>query len=80
MPPDSRAREIRNYSFLVMFANDGIIDAAELRFVERLALADRDVDEEEREVLRGIFGRVDPARLAPEVRAEIERFRADWDI
>lgn len=80
MTSDSRAREIANYSFLVMFANDGLIDAAELAFVERLALADREIDAAEREVLRNIFGRVKPERLAPDVAAEIARFRAAWDI
>jgi hypothetical protein len=76
----SGAGDIERYSFLVMFANDGLIDAAELAFCERLALADGIVDDDERDVLRRIFGRVDPTHLAPEVRAEIAAFRARYAI
>lgn len=32
MTEGSKAREIMNYSFLVAFANDGVIDEAELAF------------------------------------------------
>ena len=80
MAAESRADDISRYSFLVMFANDELIDAGELAFIERLALADGIVDEAEREVLRGIFARVDTARLAPAVRAEIDDFRARYGI
>ncbi len=80
MAAESRADDISRYSFLVMFANDELIDAGELAFIERLALSDGIVDEAEREVLRGIFARVDTARLAPAVRDEIDTFRARYGI
>ena len=76
----SRAQDIVGYSFLVMFANDGVIDAAELGFLEHLALADGTVDDDEREALRRIFARVVPERLAPAVAAEIAAFRARHGI
>ncbi|MCB1749565.1 MAG: hypothetical protein H6977_03360 [Gammaproteobacteria bacterium] len=80
MESRSNADAIECYSFLVMFANDGLIDAAELAFCEKLALADGVVDDDERDVLRRIFSRVDPARLAPQVRDEIASFRARYGI
>ena len=75
MDKNSNAESMRRYAFLVMFANDDTIDAAELAFLEHLALADREVDDDEREVLRKIFARVDPRDLTPQVREEIARFR-----
>jgi len=76
----SRAGDIARYSFLVMFANDRVIDSAELAFVERLALADGVVDEAEKAALRAIFARVDPDALGPAVAAEIAAFRTRFDI
>lgn len=76
----SRADDILRYSFLVALADDGSLDAAELGFIERLALSDSAVDEAEREVLRSLFGRLDPARLTPAVQAEIADFRAHHGI
>ncbi|MEQ8231109.1 MAG: hypothetical protein RLW61_07160 [Gammaproteobacteria bacterium] len=80
MNPDSRADDIARYAFLVVFANDDLIDAGELAFMERIALADGVVDAAERATLRAIFDRVDAARLAPEVRAEVAAFRARHGI
>jgi hypothetical protein len=71
---------IMQYSFLKVFANDGIIDAAELAMLERLALADGRVDEQERVVLSRVFARVPPESLDPQVRAEMERFKAEFAI
>jgi len=80
MAANSSADDISRYSFLVMFANDDLIDAGELAFIERLALDDGTIDDAEREVLRGIFARVDSTRLAPDVRAEIAAFRSRYGI
>ena len=80
MTERTNAKEIAGYSFLVMFANDSTIDAGELRFLEKLALEDQHVDDEERAVLRSIFARVDDAELTDEVREEIRRFRSKYDI
>lgn len=77
---DSAWRELVQYSFLQVFANDMIIDAAELRMLKRLALKDGIIDEQERAVLAHVFKRVEGFALEPEVRAEIDRFRAEHGI
>ena len=80
MIDETKAKEMISYSFLVMFANDSTINAGELRFLEKLALEDQRVDDEERAVLRNIFARVDDAGLTDEVREEIRQFRSKYDI
>ncbi len=72
--PESAWNRIMQYSFLVAFANDGTIDADELAFIQRLALEDGVVDEDERHVLGRIFSRVGPDMVTPEVWAEIRSF------
>lgn len=76
----SRARDIVGYAFLVALADDGLVEADELAFLERLALESGEPNDDERSALARIFDRVDPARTAPEVLAEIERFRAEHQI
>jgi len=76
----SKADEIARYSFLVVFANDSIIDANELHFMKKLALEDKVVDENEKMVLRNIFSRVADVDLAAEVVEEIKEFRQRYDI
>ncbi len=76
----SRAGDIQRYSFLTVFANDATIDADELAFMQRLALADGKVDDREREVLRDIFSRVSEDTVAPEVWAEIQSFQSIYGI
>jgi hypothetical protein len=71
---------IMQYSFLRVFANDGLIDRDELQMMERLALQDGTVDAQERDVLSRVFSRVDRATVEPDVWAEIERFKAQFDI
>ena len=80
MTHDSRAADLIGYSFLVMFANDGVIDADELHFLERVALSDGEVDEDERAALRHIFSRADRSLMSAEICAEIDAFRAQYDI
>lgn len=76
----SRAKELTGYSFLVVFANDQTIDEKELQFLERLALEDREVDEEEKRVLRNIFARVDRENCDKVVWREITDFRKKYGI
>jgi len=71
---DSNAIEIMEYSFLVVFANDGHLDEAELAMLERLALEDQRVDDREREVLRNIFTRARRKGVSDEVEFEIQHF------
>lgn len=80
MDNTSGAGDIERYSFLVAFANDDLIDLQELRFIEKLALRDGVVDDEERAELRAIFARVDRARLDSETSAELARFCAQYGI
>ena len=80
MTSHSRAADLVGYSFLVMFANDGLIDADELHFLKRVALSDGEVDEAERRALRGIFARANFSLMSTEVKAEIKEFRARYDI
>jgi hypothetical protein len=71
---------IMQYSFLHVFANDGLLDADELHMIERIALEDGVVDEREREVLSRVFARVDPATVDASVAEEIRRFKERYDI
>ena len=67
---------ILQYSFLRVFANDGVLDRDELAMLERLALSDGAVDARERSVLSRIFERAARVQLDPAVEAEIARFKA----
>lgn len=80
MTGNSSAKELVTYSFLVVFANDDIIDEAELKMIEHIALRDGDIDDEEREVLRNIFAHAARHELAPEVQQEIALFRQKYSI
>jgi len=79
-PQESAWRQIVQYSFLKVFADDMLIDAAELAMLEKLALLDGVVDAQEKVVLAGIFKRVEGFALEPGVREEIDRFRAEHGI
>jgi len=68
--------EIMQYSFLAVFANDGRIDAAEMAMLERLALQDGAVDDNERSVLSNIFARVPQDSVTPDLWEEICSFKA----
>ena len=80
MEPKSTAKQLMGYSFLVVFANDGTIDEKELAMLERIALRDNVIDDNERRVLRKIFSRVTKEDLTEKVWEEIERFRSKYEI
>jgi hypothetical protein len=71
---------IMQYSFLHVFANDGLIDRDELQMLQRLALQDGVVDERERDVLARVFARIDPQAVDPSVLEEIGRFKTRFQI
>jgi hypothetical protein len=71
---------IMQYSFLRVFANDGLIDQDELQMLERLALQDGAVDDKEREVLARVFSRVNRQTVDAAVWAEIQRFKEQFAI
>ena len=72
--------DILQYSFLKVFADDELIDAAEMAMLKKLALSDGVVDAQERMVLAEVFARVEGTELDPAVRDEIARFRAEHGI
>ena len=76
----SGAGDIMRYSFLVGLANDGVLDEAELAFIEKLALRDGVIDDEERSVLAALFDRAAAHGGDPEVESEIRRFRKQFSI
>lgn len=80
MSKGSKAKELVGYSFLVVFANDSTIDLAELLMMEKPALENRQVDEQERGVLHRIFSRADKATVAEAVWDELNRFRQAQNI
>ena len=76
----SQARELMNYSFLVVFADNNAITAEELHMMERLALKDDQIDEEEKYVLRAVFERLDKNLVKKKVLKEIKQFRKKYAI
>lgn len=80
MEPKSGAKQLMGYSFLVVFANDDTISEGELRMLEKIALEDKQIDEDEKRVLRKIFSRVTKEQLADAVWDEMTRFREKYDI
>lgn len=71
---------IMQYSFLHVFANDGLIDHDELQMLERLALQDGVVDDKERDVLARVLARVNQQTVDAAIWAEIQRFKAQFSI
>jgi len=71
---------IMQYSFLHVFANDGLIDSDELQMLERLALQDGTVDDREKDVLSRVFARVNPQNVDPAVWEELQRFKAQFGV
>jgi hypothetical protein len=63
------------YAYLVVFANDDTISEGELHMLERIALEDNVIDEDEKRILRNIFSRVTKDQLADAVWNEISKFR-----
>ncbi len=80
MDPNSGAKRLMGYAFLVVFANDDTISEGELHMLEKIALEDKVIDEDEKRILRKIFSRVTKDRLADAVWNEISKFREDNGI
>ena len=80
MSSESGAKQLIGYSFLVVFANDGTVSEEELKMLERIALEDKVVDEDEKRILRTIFSRAEKTALAPEVSEDIKKFRQKYNI
>ncbi len=80
MEPNSGAKRLMGYAFLVVFANDDTISEGELHMLEKIALEDKVIDEDEKRILRKIFSRVTKDQLADAVWKEISKFREDNGI
>ena len=80
MDPNSGAKRLMGYAFLVVFANDDTISEGELHMLEKIALEDKVIDEDEKRILRKIFSRVTKDQLADAVWNEISKFRKDNGI
>jgi len=80
MDPNSGAKRLMGYAFLVVFANDDTISEGELHMLEKIALEDHVIDEDEKRILRKIFSRVTKDQLADAVWKEISKFREENDI
>jgi hypothetical protein len=78
--PASAANAIMQYSFLHVFASDRTIDSAKLAMLERLALSNARVDDEERAVLARIFARIAEGDVSTDVWNEVIRFKAQYQI
>ena len=78
-PAGSRWNAMMQYAFLRVFANDGRLDKDELAMLERLAMADGQLDERERRTLSGILARAEPD-ASEEMRASIAAFRQRYAI
>lgn len=70
---------IMQYAFLRIFANDGRLDRDELAMLERLAMADGQVDEHERRTLSTVLARAEVG-ASEEVHESIAAFRARYAI
>jgi hypothetical protein len=80
MDPNSGAKRLMGYAYLVVFANDDTISEGELKMLEKIALEDKVIDEDEKRILRMIFSRVTKEQLADAVWKEISKFREENDI
>lgn len=80
MSEGSKAKELAEYSFLVVFANDDTISEGEIRMLEKLALSDGKVDKAEKHILRNVFDRANKQHMTQKTRDEIERFRKKFNI
>ena len=80
VPPDSAAKRLAAYSFLVVFANDGTISEEELALLEKMALEDGVVDEAEKSILGNLFHRVNKETVTEAVWDGILRFKSDHGI
>jgi hypothetical protein len=80
MDPNSGAKRLMGYAYLVVFANDDTISEGELKMLEKIALEDKVIDEDEKRILRLIFSRVTKEQLADAVWQEISKFREENGI
>lgn len=80
MHKDSQVDALVGYSFLVAFARGNRLHKNTLEMLERIALEDGRVDEEEKKALRNIFSHAERLGVSQRVQEEIDRFRSEYGI
>lgn len=80
IPDTSAARRLTAYSYLVVFANDGTIDEGELHLLEKMALEDGVLDDDEKRVLSMLFSRVSKETVTDQVWKEIQSFKDEFGV
>lgn len=60
---------------ITAFANDGRLELSELEDLLAIAEQDGSISADEARVLEGVFARLQPGELTPEVQARIEQVR-----
>lgn len=80
MHKDSQVDGLVSYSFLVAFANGNHLHKNTLEMLERIALEDGKVDEEEKKALRNIFAHAERIGISQRVQEEMDRFRTQYNI
>jgi len=68
------------HASLVLWADDGTLDAQELDTLLNIALRDGVISESEKDVLRGVFNRVHEEEVDGEVWAKIQAIRKQHAI
>ena len=68
------------HASLVLWADDGTLDAQELDTLLTIALRDGVISESEKDVLRGVFNRVHEEEVDGEVWAKIQAIRKQHAI
>lgn len=68
------------YASLVLWAEDGTLDAQELDTLLNIALRDGVINENEKGVLRGVFNRVHEEDVPAEVWSKIQDIRKQYAI
>lgn len=63
-----------------LFVHEGQLDHDEIDFLMKTALENGEIDEKERNVLKGIFNQVQQDKVEPEIWQEIQDIRKKYNI
>lgn len=76
MSKESRDYLEMSFRSIRLFADDGTFSHANFKEILDIALRDGVVDANERRVLQGIIGRLQPQEITHEMKAQLERLKA----
>ncbi len=68
------------YHSIACFSDDGTLDLEEINFLMGIALADKNIDDDERRVLSSIFSKISMADVAPKVWDRIKAIKEKHSI